>query len=300
MLIGGSMHFKEDKYRVLGAFGAANINIDFYGIGQGSAERGFFVPINIKGKGLLAQPMVRISRNIYIGPRFQYRQLDAQIDVSSENRRRILDRIGTVPPDISDALSNLLDTRTVALGPQLQRDTRNDQFYPTTGSYLNAGGDFFMKGLGSKFTYQTYVAKFEKYHGLTDRQVLAFGGYGCAAAGDRVPIYDLCLFGSRNYIRGYPTGRFQDRRMFATQAEYRLTLPKLGRFSFTERFGIVGFGGVGWVGPKFGDFSFSDLLPGGGAGLRYRLVKKYPVNFRLDFGVGKLGHTITMGVGEAF
>jgi hypothetical protein len=61
---------------------------------------------------------------------------------------------------------------------------------------------------------------------------------GCSANQD-VPFYDLCLFGFSNDLRGYTAGEFQNRRMFAMQAELRQTLK--------GRFGMVVFGGVGGV-----------------------------------------------------
>jgi len=157
--------------------------------------------------------------------------------------------------------------------------------------------DFFSTGLGSKWSYQYYRASFNKYNALSEHQVLAFRAMACAAAGDRAPIYDLCLFGTTNDLRGYTGGRYQDRRMFATQAEYRLMFPAKG---FLGKFGVVAFAGVGAIGDKFTDIGFSDLLPAGGGGLRFRLLKKYPVNFRIDYGQGKDGHTLSIGVLEAF
>jgi len=301
MLFGGSLHLKEDKYRLAAGVATGNVNFDFFGIGKVAGDRGVFLPINVNGKGVLVQTLFRIVKNLYIGPRFQVRKLDASIDFSALKIPDLPEEIERLPQDIVDAVPrDLLSTKTVALGPHLQRDTRNDQFYPTKGTVLNVGADFFLKGLGSKFNYQLYQVRFEGYRSLSERQVLAFGSLGCAAAGDRVPFYDLCLYGSRNYVRGYPAGRFQDRRMLATQLEYRLRLPKLMGIGFTERFGVVGFGGVGWVGKKLGDMAFEDLLPGGGGGLRFRLTKKYPINFRIDYGIGRVGHTVSMGVGEAF
>lgn len=301
MVVGGSFHLKEDKYRVVGAVANGNVNFDFYGIGRGAGSRGLFLPINVTGKGFLVQTLARIAKDLYIGPRVQLRQLDTHIDFSALRDRGFSEKIGELPQEIVDAVpDDLLRTKTVAVGPHLQRDTRNDQFYPTKGTILNVGGDFFLKALGSKFNYQTYQVRFEGYRSFKERQVLAFGSLGCAAAGDRVPIYDLCLFGARNYLRGYSAGRFQDRRMVATQVEYRVQLPKLMGLSLTERFGIVGFGGVGWVGKQLSDLAIDDMLPGGGAGLRFRLTKKHPINFRIDYGIGKQGHTLSMGVGEAF
>jgi hypothetical protein len=62
----------------------------------------------------------------------------------------------------------------------------------------------------------------------------------------------------------------------------------------------VAFGGVGAVGDKFTNIGSEDLLPAGGAGVRFRLLKKYPINFRVDYGFGKDGHTLGIGVMEAF
>jgi hypothetical protein len=299
-LVGGSFHLKQDKYRVVAGIADGNVNWDFYGVGKLAGDRGLFLPININGKGFGAQTLVRIAKNLYLGPRFQLRQMNAGIDFSHLKSRGLPEENDELRADIVAAVDDLLSTRTVAIGPHLQRDTRDDTFYPTAGTILNVGGDFFLKALGSKFDYQIYQVRFEGYHGLSERQVLAFGALGCAAAGDRVPFYDLCLYGARNYVRGYTAGRFQDRRMWATQAEYRVRLPKLLGIGLTERLGLVGFGGVGWVGRQLSDMAFDDLLPGGGAGLRFRLTKKYPINFRIDYGIGRVGHTLSMGVGEAF
>jgi outer membrane protein assembly factor BamA len=198
---------------------------------------------------------------------------------------------------IEQVRNQLLHQTTVSLGPRFQWDTRDSVFYPKHGFLMEVASDFFSTGLGSKWSYQYYRASFNKYSTLSEHQVLAFRGMGCAAAGDRVPIYDLCLFGTMNDLRGYPGGRYQDRRMFATQAEYRLTVPAKG---FLGRFGVVAFAGVGAIGDKFTDIGSSDLLPAGGGGLRFRLLKKYPINFRIDCGIGKDGHTLSIGVLEAF
>lgn len=85
--------------------------------------------------------------------------------------------------------------------------------------------------------------------------------------------------------------------MFATQAEYRLMFPAQG---ILGRFGVVAFGGVGGIGSKFSDVDFSDLLPAGGAGLRFRLTKRHPINYPVDYAFGKGGNTLSIGVLEAF
>ena len=69
---------------------------------------------------------------------------------------------------------------------------------------------------------------------------------------------------------------------------------------FLGRFGVVAFVGVGAIGDKFTNIGIDDLLPAGGGGLRFRLLKKYPINFRIDYGQGNDGHTLSIGVLEAF
>jgi hypothetical protein len=44
----------------------------------------------------------------------------------------------------------------------------------------------------------------------------------------------------------------------------------------------------------------SDLLPSGGLGVRFRIAKANPVNFRLDYAYGNDGSAVYLSVGEAF
>jgi len=123
----------------------------------------------------------------------------------------------------------------------------DNAYYPKRGFLLDYYTDFFAESLGSEFSYEYTKFAFNKYNGMSEHQVIAFRGMGCAATGGHVPIYDLCLFGNNSDLRGYTAGRYQDRRMFAAQAEYRLSLPVKG---FLGRFGVVGFAGFGAVSPS--------------------------------------------------
>jgi hypothetical protein len=292
------LYLKEDKYRLWAVAGAASINIDIYGIGRLAGDQGTFVPLKAKGGASIGEFLFRLRKGVYLGARGQYRNVSMSLD-----QERLDDSdVTTQPPEeiagvIDQIRSELLHQQTVSMGPRFQWDSRDNVYYPKRGVFMEVGADLFAQGLGSQWTYQYYRVNFNKYNHLSDHQVLAFRGVGCAAAGDRVPIYDLCLFGTMNDLRGYPAGRYQDRRMFATQAEYRLMFPVEG---FLGRFGVVAFAGVGGVGETFSDFDFNGLLPAGGGGLRFRLTKKYPVNFRIDYGIGKVGKTLSMGVLEAF
>jgi hypothetical protein len=294
---GGKLYLKEDKYRVTIGLGHAGVNADIYGVGKLAGDKGIFLPLNIKGTGFITEVLFRLGKGVYFGPRLQYR--NATLSLNREEAD--IPNLDNPPERVKDIIDQIRDSlfrqKTVAMGPRFQWDTRDNTFYPTHGVFLDSGADFFGKGIGSKFTYQYYKIAFNKYTTIGERQVLGFRAMGCAAAGDRVPFYDLCLYGSTSDLRGYPSGRYQDRRMFATQGEYRLGLPGTG---FLGRFGVVGFGGFGGVGPKFSDIAFSDWLPAGGGGIRFRMTKTNPINFRIDYGIGRSGHTLIIGVGEAF
>ena len=298
VVIGGRLYFKQDRYRVTAAIATASVNLDIYGVGRAAGNRGVFVPLNTDGRGFFGESLFRFGKGLYLGARGQYRNLRLSLD---QERLDSSDITSQPPQQIAEVINeigdNLLHQQTVSLGPRFQWDTRDNVFYPRRGLLMDVGLDLFAQGLGSEWNYQYYKVTFNKYHALSNHQVLAFRGMGCAAVGDRVPIYDLCLFGVMNDLRGYAAGRYQDRRMFATQAEYRLMFPARG---FLGRFGIVAFAGFGGVGATFSDIRFSELLPAGGAGIRFRLTNKNPINFRIDYGIGKVGNTLSIGVLEAF
>jgi hypothetical protein len=295
--VAAKLYLKEDRYRLTAGGGTAGINADIYGVGKWAGDRGLFLPLTVDGSAFVTEALFRIGKDLYIGPRFQYRNLTLAINQEEVDIPDIDNPPEHLQEIVDEIRASLLHQQTVGVGPRIQLDTRDNTFYPRKGFFLDSGIDLFTEALGSRYSYQYYKLAFNKYTSLGNRQVLAFRGMGCAAAGDHVPIYDLCLFGSSNDVRGYSAGRYQDRRMFATQAEYRLNLPLSGFFG---RFGVVAFGGFGGIGAKFSDIGFSDLLPGGGGGLRFRLTKQNPINFRIDYGIGKVGHTLTIGVAEAF
>jgi outer membrane protein assembly factor BamA len=275
--LAGEFYFKENSYRTTAAFAHGNLNYSLYGLGVGASQPK--LPLNQTGQVVFAEFLRRLGWKFFLGPRFIWGS--SLITVRSNN-------LGTVPlpPDLG------LDTALTAVGIRLQRDTRDNRFYPTSGTLLDFTSDFYSQGLGSKYSFQSYKFTFNKYWSLTKQQVLAYNGFACFTGG-QPPFYGNCIYGTDNQLRGYVAGRYLDRYMAATQLEYRLALPK--------RFGVVAFGGLGEVVPGGNQpFRTNNFLPSGGAGARFELSKKYRVNLRADFAQGKDSHTWSIGVGEAF
>jgi hypothetical protein len=278
LALGSRLYLKENKYQTTFALMAGRANLDFYGIGRLPGKPAVAVPLSMEGKIIFGELLRNVGKNIFIGPRYQYRRLTANID--GERRPG-----GFEVPEID------LKSNSASLGFHLQRDRRNSTFYPTKGTLFDFTADFFDQVWGSRREYQVYKVGYNGYREIAPRQVFAYRAMACSSNGS-VPFYDLCLYGFGNDVRGYTTGQFQNRRMFAAQTEYRL--------DWRKRLGFVAFGGVGGVAKNWGAFRMDGLLPGAGAGLRFKLDKKNHINYRIDFAFGREGRTLSIGVGEAF
>jgi len=276
--IGGKLYFSENKYQTTFVIAKGRVDVDFYGIGRIPGKQAIKVPIRGGGTVFFGEFLRNVWKDIFVGPRYQHRKIYTRLD-------------GPQTPGGFEIPPIDLQATTVALGFHIQRDRRDSTFYPTKGSLFDATGDFFDESLGSKRQYQNYKVEYNAYREVGEKQVLAYRGMICSA-NQSVPFYDLCLFGTNSDLRGYTGGQFQNRRMFATQAEYRRELK--------GRLGVVAFGGIGGIAKRWNAFRSDELLPAAGAGLRFKLDKKNHINYRIDFAVGREGHTLSIGVGEAF
>ena len=279
LVIAGRLYFDENKYQTSIAVGAGKANYDFYGIGRLPTQQPIAVSIEQKGRFFFAEFMRNFGWNTFIGARYQYRKL-------SSARENITTPGGFEIPSLD------LKSITSAIGFHIQRDTRDSTFYPRKGTLLDFKGDFFAKAIGSNRNYQTYGLSYNGYRSLSKSQVLAYRASLCQVS-DSAPFFDVCFYGSKSDIRGYTAGEFQDRRMFAVQGEFRQELP-------FWRLGVVGFAGFGGIARRWNQFRSDQLLPGAGVGLRFKLDKENHINYRIDLGFGRAGHTLTFSVTEAF
>jgi Omp85 superfamily domain len=275
--VGADVYMKEDTYEITAMYGRGNVNYNLYGSGIFS---GLELPLEQSGHLFRGEFLRRLWWKFFIGPRFW----------SGQSFLTLRPNNGDIPP-LPSGFG--IHTTMRALGLRLMRDTRPNQFYPTSGEKIEFTSDFFMQSLGSKYSFQAYRFIFDKYFSLGKNQVLAYDLFACATGG-QPPFYGNCVYGTSNELRGYTAGKYFDRYMAATQVEYRLTLPK--------GFGLAAFGGLGGVMPGSSQVLFRNdhFLPDIGGGPRYELSKKYHVNLRTDFAKGRGNWTWSMGVGEAF
>lgn len=123
--------------------------------------------------------------------------------------------------------------------------------------------------------------------GVLVAQILA-----CTASDD-TPFFDQCSLGSTDGFRAFSATQFLDLRSASIQVEYRQ--------QFTKRLGMVAFGGVGMVGPNDKDLDIGGTHSAFGLGARYRVSKKFPLDFSVDLARNSLNENqLYVYVGQRF
>lgn len=273
---GSKLHLSDDAWRLTAGAVYLDIRFTFYGIGQAADEgvplREKIVPIRLEG-------LRRVASHVYLGLRAQYSKVSIGLDFDS------------LPPDFAPFVKDPKSFQEVMLAPIFEYDSRDDQMYPTRGVLVNASASFFDSAIGSDSTMQNYSTLITWQHGWgKGNHVIAASVQGCYSTG-QVPLDQLCMVGSIDGLRGYETGKYMDRTQVTMQAEYR---QRFGRFGFTT------FAGAAQIAPTPGDLSTDNLLYAAGVGLRFQLLKRFPLNYRTDVAFGKDGATFYFSVGEAF
>lgn len=150
-------------------------------------------------------------------------------------------------------------------------DTRDDTLYPTSGQRIQvtAQNAVILNGPGGDYSkaFMTY----DIYQKMGPSSVVALRAALCGASSN-APFYDQCSIGGTDSFRGFNATQFLDSRSASLQAEFRQRV--------TPRLGLVMFAGAGAVGSHFDDLSSRGAA--GGLGIRYRVSKKFPVDFAID------------------
>ena len=178
--------------------------------------------------------------------------------------------------------------RAAGLGASLTWDDRDDPFWPTRGTWVEAwalgygghGAGPFLRGSGAA----------RRFLPLGGGQVLGLEARLDLAGGD-VPFTLLPRLGGPRGVRGYYEGRWRDRWLWSGQAE--------GRFPVAWRLQGTAFAGVAGVAPSLPRLGDSRPRPAGGLGLRVRLTRT-GLHLRLDLAAGQDGPAGYVTLGEAF
>jgi outer membrane protein assembly factor BamA len=268
------MYFNQDKWRIRAAGGHVDINFQFF-YENPLASVGGFVDYKTKANFAFLQVQHRIFNRIYAGPTIAY--------VHSETTFEVPEESGGDMTTISN-MSNI--------GYIISNDTRDHVQYPSTGSFLNFRNQFYRDWTGSDYRFTKYMINYNRFFNLSsDSSKILAARVNCTIADGDVPFEGQTVVGQDD-IRGYSQGEFRNDQVYTLQGEYR--------WNFYRKFGMVGFFGVASAVEKAGDIFSSKILPGGGIGLRYRMIPSEKINVGVDFGVGVNDYSITFRIGESF
>lgn len=182
---------------------------------------------------------------------------------------------------------------TVAgLAPALTADNRDSQVYPTRGSFVELSWMTYPKFMNDySFSNLRLDARWYKAMKMLRDDAVALQFFANLNAGT-VPYRDMADIGGSNTMRGYYTGYYRYKNLYATQVEYRFMVHKYIGFAAWTGFALVS---EKWYEP----FAHS-LKPNAGIGLRLRINQTDKLNLRADFGVGRNQSGLYLDAAEAY
>ena len=177
------------------------------------------------------------------------------------------------------------------VGASFQIDTRDNPTNPGKGLYLLLRETVYPEFLGTAdMTSWSTSFILCGYQPLWKGGLLAGDLYIQSGSRNSPWILREELGGVMGRMRGYYAGRYIDSNQITAQIELRQHI--------ISRFGCVAWAGAGTVFPSFREFSWKNILPNFGIGLRVEF--KHNVNLRIDFGLGKDTAGFSFGFSEAF
>ena len=262
-------YWQNNKWRFTGVVGGADLRLSLLTSDQPAS--GQSVDWRINGAFLFAKVARRLKGNWYGG--ILARLIDAEQRIET----------ATTTSDFDTGS----DVRSMGLGAYAEYDSRDNPFYSTSGRYFKFDALLSDEAIGSDSTYQSYAAAFRSYHQLTESVVLAWELQSCQRGGT-TPLWDACTV----KLRGFSATDYLGKVSASGQVE--------ARWQLSERWGIVGFAGAGYVGKSFNGIREREAIPSYGTGIRFTVLKAKRPNLRLDYARSTDSDAIHVSVGEAF
>ncbi|WP_170347608.1 hypothetical protein [Ruegeria atlantica] len=264
--------FDNNRWQVETLFAKADFNYDLYTtIGE--------LPVTQDGRIARVELSYGITSELSVGISTRY--LDTTVNPGD----------GGLPP-IPPPFNQFLNMEIVSPGFVLKFDRRDDTIYPKTGSILKTefSHNFTTKGVTGD--YSKAFVNYTHYLNPVPDGVVAARLATCTASTE-TPFFDQCSLGATDAFRGFPVTQFLDLRSVSIQLEYRHQL--------TKRIGAVAFVGTGQTGDSFSNLFSGTTHSAFGFGGRFRVSKKFPVDFSVDWARNSQGNDqLYIYVGQRF
>jgi Omp85 superfamily domain len=239
------------------------------------------VNLPLRQSGILAQTRLSygVTPELSFGAKLRY--LDTTVRLNGAG-------LPPIPPQYLPSLGlELLNVGVIA-----ELDRRDDAIYPTRGAHITLDATLGTALSGGNVDYQKAYLLYDIYAPLGISGVLATRFAACGSS-TSTPFFDQCSLGTTDGFRGFSATQFLDLRSISVQVEYRRQL--------SRRLGAVAFIGAGAVGPNYANFAIGRTHSAGGVGLRYRVSKKFPVDFSIDATTNSLNENLLyIYIGQRF
>ncbi|NMM48283.1 BamA/TamA family outer membrane protein [Marinigracilibium pacificum] len=260
------LFLSENKYRIKAAAGLVDFNSQYYE--EDVFPGGLFVDFNTTSDFVYFLFAFKLRKNLYLGPQVLFSKRETLFDLpgDSGNEQRAFN----------------------GLGGALEWDDRSNVYNSHSGLYAKLSGFSYNDWLGSDVEFNNLQLEINKYFPLDSNRTIATRFFGYFALGNNIPFEAQRSVGRKD-IRGYTQGEFRGEQIISAQAEYRWT--------FYNKWGMVAFAGLAISNDPEG---WSQLLPGGGAGIRYMMIPDKRINAGIDIAGGVRDWGIYFRITEAF
>lgn len=267
--LAASVAWDSNRWQATVFGGTVEVNYDLFVLGDA-------IPISQEGDLVQMEFLYGFTPDLATGLGLRY------LNTSIERET------GGILPDWAD---RDLDLKIASYGWLFDRDTRDDTFYPTTGSSLSISA-YQNEILDTERDYQKGVILADYYLNPLPRGVVAMRLALCQVS-DETPFFDSCSLGGTDNFRGFSVTEHLGEQLVSFQGAYRGLIG--------DRFGYAVFAGAGQVNNRFDDTRREGINYAGGVGARYRLTKDFPLDLSVDVALNDdREETVYVYVGQRF
>jgi hypothetical protein len=281
VLLDHAVYGDGDKWFFLGRGKFQYFPMKYYGIGINTHEEGYDIVSNTNIQ-LRERVLRKIRGNFFIGAEIDFQKM-YNVEFS-----------GSYPVDY-DYPTGYKGSSNIGFGMGLVFDNRKNVMNVRKGLFAELAFLNYSKSFGSTNSFVSTQFDFRYFReGFYPKDVLAVQGSALFNNGD-IPFNQMAMIGGESMMRGYYLGRFRDKNLFTSQAEYRF-LP----FGFSKRLGAAAFISTATVAPSAKSLFSSSFKMAGGVGARYLIFKSKDIFVRFDLGFTREGSGYYFYIGEAF
>lgn len=282
----------DNKHIFTGEVGWLRFPLSFWGIGSDAPENAEELFTTETGN-LGISYYCLLKNNLYVGGLLNWRNST----ITKKNPEGLLSDDGPVVGNKGGISSGL--------GMGFRYDKRDNYLNASTGPFLEASIVYNRRAFGGDFDYTKLLVDGRHYVKVNGGHILAFQAVTEYNWGNP-PFEQMALLGGKTIMRGHYLGRFRDHVLGAAQMEYRLPIGRKNwladedKLRFWQRWGLVGFFGLGNVGASYPDLFNGQWKYSLGVGIRILVLPEEQINFRLDFGFGTQSPGFYFNIREAF